>query len=230
MNGWFNYGDADPFEGGRYVRLGSYGEYDIVTVNLDPDSGLYILSTATVDLDDSDQIDFDAVNDFCGGGTDDDMEKVCNVVDYYGCTAFGGTEIELDKLSVIQFFDNQDMGEFFPEAIRSEARRDHDEAERNAAINAGDWYKKADWEALEDSILTKYTEENKVSGCDTCMRIIDSCIEYVKIRSLCNEYRNAENAINDIMELVGADLDFDKNDVIEILIIGKSSAAKKGKE
>lgn len=222
MNRWFNYGDANPFEGGRYVRLGRYGEYDIVTVNLDPDSGLYILSTATVDLDDSDQIDFDAVNDFCGGDTDDDMEKVCNVVDYYGCTALGGTEIELDKLSVIQFFDNQDMGEFFSETLRSEARRERDEAERNAAINANDWYEKADWEALEDSILTKYAEENKVSGCDTCMRVIDSCIEYIKVKALCNEYRNAEAAVNDAMELVGVDTGFDKDDMIDILVMGKS--------
>lgn len=228
MNGWFSYGDINPFEGGRYVKLGAYDTYDVIAIDLNCDSGLYVVSTATVCLDDS-QIDFDAVNGFCGA-TDDDMEKACNVISYYGCTALGGTEVELDKLAVIQFFDERNMGEFFSEALRNEAREERAEEEKSAAINAGDWYEKADWDTLKDSFISEYTKDHCVSGCDTCMKIIDSCIEYVKIRSLCNEYRNAENAINDIMELVGADLDFDKNDVIEILIIGKSSAAKKGKE
>lgn len=217
MSEWKNYGDVNPFEKGTFVRGCSEG-FDIISINLDADTGRYALSAVTVIIDQ--WIDLNAVGSTENDANGDMRRLAVDVLEYYGPDEFSPITPDISNLSmlskteVIKICDSFDAGEFFSDELREEAKEEDNAACRMSLVNAEDWYMSAEWVYFENYVLDNFTLDS------TSQRIIDSCIEYVKRRTNNGEYREAIEAVNDLYSLFGSDIGMNDDEIVDSLIVG----------
>lgn len=104
-----NYGDANFFQGGLFIKNCWDDTYDVITCDFINDADgdkCYLVQDGSVDISD-DWIDVDAVLDCAGVDEAEGAEFVAEAVRYYGLIQFGSTrEYRMSPEEVIEFMND----------------------------------------------------------------------------------------------------------------------------